>query len=819
MTRPDTPPHEQPVRSDDLIDEASTARATVDGHGIVTQWNEGAEGLLGYRPEEIVGRSAAGLLADRTNPLSVAETLRALNPPDRFRGRVALLHRDGSRVTAGLLAHRVTASGDTTEWLVVSPLPRPERPLADEELLKRCFTQGPCTMAVYDTDLRLRWANQDMERVLGLTQEEIRGLRVPEITPGPEAEETEERMLRVLETGQEQHIELFLRMPGHDRPVAWSTSLAPLRDGDGRVAAVMLSAHDRTPQHTTRQRLLLLNEASVRIGSTLDIDRTAQELADVAVPELADFVTVDLLPSVHGGSEPRPGPLSGHVMLRRVAARSVFAGTPEAVVEVGKVAAYPDFSPAAECLKAERGLLNRVTDPAVARWAAEAPDRAASIHQFGFHSTMAIPLRARGTTLGVATFSRHQRPEPFEEDDLLLAEEMTARAAVCVDNARRYTRERNTALALQRSLLPRTLPRSAAVDVASRYLPAGPQAGVGGDWFDVIPLSGARVALVVGDVVGHGVQASATMGRLRTAVRTLADVDLAPDELLTHLDDMVNHLSAEAESAQGPTGPGATSGDIGATCLYAVYDPVSRRCSIARAGHPPPAVVSPDGSVDLLDLPGGPPLGLGSLPFETVEVELAEGSLLALYTDGLIESRDQDIDRALDTLRSALAQPAESLEATCDVVISKMLPSRPEDDVALLLARTRALDAGQVATWDLPPDPSMVAQARRDASAQLEAWGLEQAVFTTELVVSELITNAIRHAKAPIQLRLIHDRTLICEVSDGSGTAPHLRRARTFDEGGRGLLLVAQLTQSWGTRQTGTGKTIWAEQSLSAADG
>ncbi|EFL21328.1 putative PAS fold protein, partial [Streptomyces himastatinicus ATCC 53653] len=277
MTRPDTPPHGQPVRSDDLIDEASTARATVDERGIVTQWNEGAEGLLGYRPEEIVGRSAAGLLADRTNPLSVAETLRALNPPDRFRGRVALLHRDGSRVTAGLLAHRVTASGDTTEWLVVSPLPRPERPLADEELLKRCFAQGPCTMAVYDTDLRLRWANQDMERVLGLTQEEIRGLRVPEISPGPEAEETEERMLRVLETGEEQHIELFLRMPGHDRPVAWSTSLAPLTDGDGRVAAVMLSAHDRTPQHTTRQRLLLLNEASVRIGSTLDLDRTAQE--------------------------------------------------------------------------------------------------------------------------------------------------------------------------------------------------------------------------------------------------------------------------------------------------------------------------------------------------------------------------------------------------------------------------------------------------------------------------------------------------------------------------------------------------------------
>ena len=298
------------------------------------------------------------------------------------------------------------------------------------------------------------------------------------------------------------------------------------------------------------------------------------------------------------------------------------------------------------------------------------------------------------------------------------------------------------------------------------------------------------------------------MGRLRTAVRTLADVDLPPDELLTHLDDLVIHLSAEAESAAG------TTGDIGATCLYAVYDPVSRRCTLARAGHPVPAVTTPDGAVEFPDVPSGPPLGLGGLPFEAAEIELPEGSLLTLYTDGLIEARGRDIDEGLDALREVLARPASSLESTCDTVLQTLLPDRAADDVALLIARTRALDAAHVATWDVPPDPSAVAETRRNTRRQLAAWGLDEAAFVTELVVSELVTNAIRYGGAPIQLRLIRDRNLICEVSDASNTAPHLRRARTFDEGGRGLLLVAQLTQGWGTRQTYTGKTIWAEQAL-----
>jgi hypothetical protein len=380
----------------------------------------------------------------------------------------------------------------------------------------------------------------------------------------------------------------------------------------------------------------------------------------------------------------------------------------------------------------------------------------------------------------------------------------------------RLRSQRATALALQRSLLPQRLPEQAALEVAFRYLPAGSQAGVGGDWFDVIPLSGSRVALVVGDVVGHGVHASATMGGLRSAVRTLAGVDLPPDELLTHLDDLVIHLTSD-EQAGIAEGDQAAAGDLGATCLYAVYDPVSRHCTLATAGHPLPVLVRPGAAAEPVSGPIGPLLGLGGLPFETTELDLAPGSVLALFTDGLIEARERDIDHGLTRLCHALALPAPSLEATCDIVTDALLNGRPADDVALLLARTRALPPDQVATWDISADPALVVYARKLAVEQLDAWGLDDAVFITELLVSEMVTNAIRYGASPIQLRLIRDRTLICEVSDASSTAPHLRRARVYDEGGRGLLLVAQLSQNWGTRHTTSGKTIWCEQKLPTA--
>ncbi|WP_327327963.1 SpoIIE family protein phosphatase [Streptomyces sp. NBC_01210] len=810
MERLPTPPGERPDESDASPESAYTATATVNEQGIVTGWSEGAQRLLGYVPSEVVGQTATRLLADDVGETARRDAARR----ERWSGTVALRHRDGHRLELGLLAHRRTTDGPVTGWLVVSGVVGKPRTPGSEALREWTFTQSPDILAIFDADLRLVRANTGMERALSLTEAEMLGLHLPEIAPHPVSDEAENKMRLALETGEPQYVEAYIRPTGVSPDRGWSTSLAPLKDPDGRVRAVCLAAHFRSGEYVARQQMLLLNDAGARIGTTLDIARTAQELADVAVPRLADFAAVDLLDLPQHGDQPPSAPPAGPIAMCRTAVRSALEGSPESLAAVGETATYPALSPVAECLAQGRSALYEVTDPAIARWAAQDPG-AAWIREVGTRSVMVVPMRTRGITLGVAFFSRHQRREPFEADDLVLAEELTARAAVSIHNARRYTRERTTTMTLQRSLLPHTLPDQAALEIASRYLPAGTQAGVGGDWFDVIPLSGARVALVVGDVVGHGIRASATMGRLRTAVRTLADVELPPDELLTHLDDLVIHLSADEGGTEGAA---ETAGGIGTTCLYAVYDPVSRRCTLARAGHPPPAVVTPDGAVYFLDVPAGPPLGLGGLPFETMETELPEGSLIALYTDGLLEPRHHDIDEALDKMFAALAHPAPTLDTVCDRVLTAMLTHRPDDDIALLIARTRVLHADRVAAWDLASDPAIVAQARKNATDQLAAWGLDDAVFITELMVSELVTNAIRYGRPPIQLRLIHeDSTLICEVFDSSNTAPHLRRARTFDEGGRGLLLVAQLAQRWGTRHLPIGKTIWAEQSLSGS--
>ncbi|MFJ9539927.1 SpoIIE family protein phosphatase [Streptomyces sp. NPDC101225] len=555
-----------------------------------------------------------------------------------------------------------------------------------------------------------------------------------------------------------------------------------------------------------RRRLEFLHEAGTRIGTTLDVTRTAEELAEVMVPRFADFAAVDLPDAVLRGEEPEE--LGGLDALRRVAIRAV-RRQPHNLYDVGDTVAYVPSTPQARCLETRQSVMEPVLAEA-GGWFAQDPRRLERVLAAGVHSLITVPLRARGTTLGVASFYRSVRPASFEDDDLSLAQELAGRAAICIDNARRYTREHNTALALQRSLLPKGRPEQSAVEVACRYLPA--QAGVGGDWFDVIPLSGARVALVVGDVVGHGLHAAATMGRLRTAVQNFCSLDLSPDDLLTHLDDLVGRLDRgegwDVESAQ------ADSGIVGATCLYAVYDPVSRRCSLTCAGHPLPAVVAPDGTVEFVDLPSGQLLGLGGMPFETIELELAEGSQLVLYTDGLVEDRHRDIDSGLDRLRTVLAAAGRAPEDTCEAVLDALLPVRPGDDVALLVARTHVLGPDRIAEWELPCDPAVVSRARSAVTRQLAAWGLDDLAFTTELVASELVTNAIRHATGPVQLRLLRDRALICEVSDGSSTSPRLRRARSEDEGGRGLFLVARLTERWGTRYTPYGKVIWTEQPL-----
>jgi PAS domain S-box-containing protein len=690
------------------------------------------------------------------------------------------------------------------------------------EMLDWAITQTPVNIALLDPQMRQLKLSTSMCRVLGLP-DEAAGLGRPltDLVSNPKAESIVTAARTVARTGKPTVWRGVNRMPGESRNHGVEINLSPVKDPAGELCGVLVVAFDMTEQHLASERLALVNEASTRIGSTLDMTRTAEELMEVAVPGLADFATIDLLDSVFRGDEPTADPFEFTAPFRRMACRSVVDGCPEALVRPGQVSSIPGHSPSVGRLTSGLLVNGGELEHAMDRWAKHDPVRAAHAAGHGIHSLMMVPVRARGAMLGIANFVRHRRPEPFEDDDLVLAEEIVARAAVCIDNARRYTRERATALALQRSLLPQRLPAPAAVEVATRYLPAGSRAAVGGDWFDVIRLSGSRVGLVVGDVTGHGIHAAATMGRLRTAVRTLADIDLEPGELLTRLDDVVTRLADEEGLPQG--GEGAA--DLSATCLYAVYDPVSRCCSVASAGHPLPAVVAPGGTARFLDLPAGPPLGMGGLPFEEAETGLPEGSLLVLYTDGLIESRQRDMDTGLTAMRKVLTgvrlQPgapphaAPSLEAICDSLVDALLPERAEDDAALLIARTRALAADRIVSWDLPAEPAVVADVRARAARQLAAWGLEEITFTTELIVSELLTNAIRHAQPPIQVRMILDGTLSCEVSDGSSTAPHLRRADRYDEGGRGLLLVARLAEHWGTRHTRTGKTIWTEQPLS----
>ncbi|WP_329611602.1 SpoIIE family protein phosphatase [Kitasatospora herbaricolor] len=794
-----------PSGADGPVGLTHAATAVIDTAGVVVGWTAAAEDLLGHPPSAVVRRSAAALLASPEDVPKVAAAADRCRADGRWSGFVAVRHQDGHRIDVGLQASSFDLDGRACIIVSAVDLARTPSGAVTAPVLEGFLTRAPIGMAVLSPDLRYLWMNETLVRYGGVPREQRLGRRMGASLPGLDTEAIEARMRTVLDTGEPvidwEYQGWTLADPKRQR--SFSTSFYQLVDADGSVIGVCYMGTDVTDRWRARERLGLLNEAGARIGTTLDIMRTAQELADVAVPRLADLVLVDLLEGVLQGEEPASGPITGRPLMLRAGQRSVREGCPESVAEVGTQVMGLIPSGDGRYLIEGEPILTPVLDPSDRVWMVEHPARAARIREFGLHSLMVVPMRARGVVLGLATFVRSRNQASFEPDDLLLAEELVARAAVCVDNARRYTREHVASLALQRSLLPHGVTGGTALQVASRYLQADVRSGVGGDWFDVIPLSGARVALVVGDVVGHGINAAATMGRLRTAVQTLADMDLPPDELLAHLDDLVIRL-AEEDSGDEAVAAAVT----GATCLYAVYDPVTARCTMARAGHPPPVVVALDGAVTFLDLPAGPPLGLGGLPFESAEVELPEGSLIALYTDGLI---GQDIDEGMSRLGAALARPGLTLDELGAAAVAGLSPS---DDIALLLARTRVLRAHQVVSWNLPSDPAGVANARRLATRQLAEWGLEDLTMVTELVVSELVTNAIRYGDRPIRLRLIRHSTLICEVFDASSTSPRLRHARTTDEGGRGLLLVAQLSHRWGTRYTADGKVIWTEQEI-----
>ncbi|MFF7747996.1 SpoIIE family protein phosphatase [Streptomyces sp. NPDC007971] len=803
-----------------IYDYIKVASFSINPGGLVDQWSLRAEQLFGIPAERAVGMDPIEAFIDpdlrERGQRKMAEILDGrewtgavpFRMPDR---------PDGTRGEEGIAEVYVmptrTAEGDKAAVCIVVDVRTLRSIETDLAASQAIFGQSPFGFLLIDPDLRVRRANMRFASIFGGTPDDHRGKGVHDYLARGEAERISATLRRVLESGDsitDMHVTGFV--PGSEERRHWSVNLYRVHGGTGRPIGIAWLGTDITARRAAareaaaaRRNLALLNEAGARIGNSLDLETTARELLDVVVPGFCDLATVDLYQGLLVGDETPPGLADGSAELRRVAFASAvsdvpFGGSGEPVA-VGAVHHFPFNSPCADALRTAR------------------PQRVPAEDGGLVQSTLAVPMVAHDTVVGLARFARTKGSEPFGDRDRDLAVELAARAAVCIDNARLYRREHERALILQRSLLPPGDPEASGLDIACRYLPGNAATEVGGDWFDVIELPGHRTALVVGDVMGRGLRAAVAMGELRTAVRTLALLDLEPAEVLSALDEIARGLGTpggvqQATRAARQPRDADLSEVYLATCVYAVYDSVTRRCTFANAGHLPPVLVEPGEAALMLDVPPGMPLGVGGEPFEEVEVELPEGALLALYTDGLVESRDHPLDEGLQAFVGALTDPSRPLEDVCDHVLNTLDTHHGEDDIALLMARVQGLPANSVGDWTLPREPRSVGRAREYARAQLVSWDMEPLVDTTELLVSELVTNALRYGEGEIRLRLLLDRTLVCEVWDSGLVQPRRRRARDTDEGGRGLQLVGLLSAAWGSRRTPRGKTVWFELPL-----
>ncbi|WP_212913210.1 SpoIIE family protein phosphatase [Streptomyces sp. TS71-3] len=684
------------------------ATALVDEAGRISGWSEGMRQLVGRSAEEALGRPVESLLQPAGDPaipevesgdmpdvpwlrfLAASGCVQQSAPGGRWACVVQVQGDEGRGTPVAMEVSPMAGAGGSTAWLLSAV----ELSISGTSgtngfpLLRILMERSPIALALWDTDLNCIWVNAAAAEAGGMASRRVGKPLSKAAALGFDLSAIAPVMQRVLENGTPM-IDLEVRRSGLDgQESALSASVFRLDGPDGTPQGLCTVGID-VSDSLARRRLALLNRAATVVGTTLDTLTTAQELADIAIPGLADFATVDLADWIPIGEIPRERPGGGSYgsgpLFRRAGMASIHKDVPEAVFSPGQMVYQPPSSPMVKPLLTGESHFEPELDR-TRYWLTEDPARATMIRDTGMHSAMFVPLKARGAILGVAVFIRAENPVPFTRDDLLLAEELATRAALSLDNARQYSRERNAALALQRDLLPRRLSGGPGLEVASRYLPTDKHEGVGGDWYDVIPLSRGRVALVVGDVVGHGINAAAAMGRLRTAVHTLAAMDLPPNRLLAQLDRVALNLSEEADD-RNPSGIPS----LAATCAYAMYDPATRICTLARAGHPPPALVSPEGDVVFPEVPTGGPVGWGLATYESAEIELAEGSKIALFTDGLIESRKDDIDTGLTRLAEALRHRCRTLDECCAHVIRTMLRSAtPEDDVSLLIALTRA---------------------------------------------------------------------------------------------------------------------------------
>jgi serine phosphatase RsbU (regulator of sigma subunit)/anti-sigma regulatory factor (Ser/Thr protein kinase) len=583
-------------------------------------------------------------------------------------------------------------------------------------------------------------------------------------------------------------------------------TVQPVRSADPRLVALVIlriapPSEERFLDPAVMRRALLDGTIS-KTGAALDLDQVAPALVNIIVPHFCNAAGLLVLESLVGADEMPAGAHEGtHVVRRLAVAHDDDNAGWDAAFPIGEILQYPSESPHTECLDTGKPVLQDLAND-IAMGLARAMRRTPMTKLLSGTSMLLLPLIARGTTLGFFVCTRSVGFRRFDPYDTEIGMEFATRAAIFIDNARRYSRERATALTLQRSLLPTGLSAPSSVEVRHRYLPGSKMIEVGGDWYESIALPGGRVALVVGDVAGHGVRAAVTMGRLRTAIRTLARLELPPAETLQQLDELMHELGVREPHF--------------ATCVYAVFDAVSGNCEVASAGHLPPLLVGPDTRREFLDVSPAPPLGIGSGPIQTKTFKIKDGSLLVLYTDGLVETRTSDIDEGLTRLREIFGPGAAErpLEELCKATLAGVYTDDQRDDIAVLLARLRRLRPDQHVTWKLAAELTSARRARLLVRRRLRRWGLAELVPIAELLASELVTNAVRYAHGAIALRLVREGGLVCEVLDDSAALPRLRHAGDDDERGRGLQVVSQLAQRWGARRTPTGKVVWCELPL-----
>ncbi|WP_367318921.1 SpoIIE family protein phosphatase [Streptomyces sp. HUAS ZL42] len=687
--RPDSgPPQGVPSQPSGLLDLLGVTAVLLDADGRIVLWSPQAEELYGYTSAEALGQYAVRLMVHKEHWDWVIKTFGGVMETGRsWAGTFPIRCKDGSTRLVELRSMRLQNDRGEFYALGLGIDSRTLRELErDVALSTRLISQSPIGVAIFDTDLRYVAVNPALERIHGLPAAEHLARPYRDVMSAPEFAEVEAAMRQVLKTG----VPLVDRSPvvgrseaDPDHKHAWSVSVYRLEDTQGRVLGVAELAVDVTERYhsaleatETRRRLALIADGSARIGTTLEVGQTARELAEVTVPAFGDVVAVDVLDSVL--AERQPASREGPTLFRALAVKAAYRTDAALATDPpGHVAAYDADRLASRCVRTGRPILVGHADGNDLTAIARDEHGATLLARAGAHSYMAVPLTARGTVLGFMGLTRARDPRPFDEDDLAIATELASRAAVCIDNARAHQSVRNAAETLQRSLLPDPPPRLPGLQVASRYLPAQAAYEVGGDWYDVLPLDGDKTALVVGDVMGSGIEAAAAMGRLRTATTAFADLDLEPAQVLQHLDTTTSRLEQYI-----------------ATCIYAAYDPHRGECHIANAGHLPPVLVADGRPPRLLTLPTGTPLGVGGVPFETTTIAFGPGDQLVLYTDGLVETRQDPLDARLDTLLHLLDTPRAPLEETCDRLLHTLRHPEDHDDVALLIACGTDVNAG-----------------------------------------------------------------------------------------------------------------------------